>query len=469
MNNFSLDPVTLGLVLIFLSIIATGFVLFILSRWQWYFCVVVLLFSILLGGFVINFAPKSYNLFYSDFVLAIVLVASVARHMSNRIRQNHQLLEWPSKTILWVVIWTAIYVLFSTLSSIVNSPDLLRSIAVLKQVAQEPLILIVVWTLLRGNREFIEKTVETLPILGACIAVITLYSAYVNSFGDVAQMLVWNKDYYTKNLIFSYLGRSNYLSGLLALLLPISIAVAQIQNGFRRWLTWMCVTLFIITILITNSRGALSALIATGFLLTILTPSWLTRFRLLLMSVVIVSVIYFIAQQTVYDSLQDIAHSFQGRQDLWRLGLQTLQSNPLIGTGRGAIYTMAGEDLHNNIFKAFLEAGVIGGLAYVGLIITLLVGLFPPSRRSAGDTRLLIIHQGVFFSFIVAIIHSLGEPLLENALYDIIFWSIVGIGYALPAQVASPHSAQSGSCIEVSTPTSQSDKYLSDLVQASPD
>lgn len=424
------DPVIWILGLIVMVVAAILCAIYILSYWRRYYLVAGLLFSLLLGSFPVDFGSKNYNFFYSEIVFAGVFAVAFSQHLLGRIKRNQ--MDWIPRSILPVVFWTGLYFGFSTLSSVLISTDLLRSLVVLKQIAEGLLLLMTVWTLLRGNKRAVEGIVAGLPMLGLGIAVVTLYSGYVNSSGDLGELFSWDKSYFTKNLVESYLGRNNYLAGLMVLLLPVSIAVGRTQRGARRWVTWGCIVAMLIGVLATSSRGAVAALVGTYFLWIIMVSSWMMRLRLLLFCVAFFGALYAVAPETIFNTLSTASLSYNGRVILWQTILPQFMNSPFLGLGRGVIRTETGGDLHNSLFRAFFEAGILGGLAFMALMITIFFGLYRSWFILTRSDKWGVIQQGVFYSVVVAIIHSLGEPLLENTLYDLVFWSIVGIGYALP-------------------------------------
>ncbi len=80
--------------------------------------------------------------------------------------------------------------------------------------------------------------------------------------------------------------------------------------------------------------------------------------------------------------------SVQHRFDAWYAGFQMLKSSPLIGVGSGNFADLSDDfgagrkiQAHNTVIKVFAESGLIGGICYLGIIITAFQMLWRSWRR----------------------------------------------------------------------------------------
>jgi O-antigen ligase len=69
--------------------------------------------------------------------------------------------------------------------------------------------------------------------------------------------------------------------------------------------------------------------------------------------------------------------SVQHRYDAWYAGYQMLKSSPLVGVGSGNFVALSKDfgagmkiQAHNTIIKVFAETGLLGGICYLGILIT---------------------------------------------------------------------------------------------------
>ena len=85
-------------------------------------------------------------------------------------------------------------------------------------------------------------------------------------------------------------------------------------------------------------------------------------------------------------NLTDPQDTFQSRLELWNWCLDAFRSSPLLGIGEGKLVDAFGSVAHNSYLHAFAELGLLGGIAFTGLVAILLAGLAakPSDPETAG-------------------------------------------------------------------------------------
>ena len=177
---------------------------------------------------------------------------------------------------------------------------------------------------------------------------------------------------------------SNVAGGTLAMLLPVP--VAYLLFGHRRGIrlgALLTVGTVSLVLLLTQSRGAISALLAgAAVMLAVHGRRWL----LLGACLVVAGVVVFQSvadsnpgEADLYGATQSVVHSAQGRMELWSRGLMMLQDFPFTGIGLGMVvevmpllyptFVIPNDARIEHVHNLYLEAGV--DLGFPGLIVTL--------------------------------------------------------------------------------------------------
>ncbi|AHB67508.1 hypothetical protein HISP_10790 [Haloarcula hispanica N601] len=108
--------------------------------------------------------------------------------------------------------------------------------------------------------------------------------------------------------------------------------------------------------------------------------------------------------------------SLSGRRDIWQAGIRVLLENPLIGYGQvplgPIIETELGRSVspHNSYLRVTLETGIIGGIAYVWLVASILFHhLRVPLDREQAITFLLALSVAIVMIFETFVIGGIGS------------------------------------------------------------
>lgn len=163
---------------------------------------------------------------------------------------------------------------------------------------------------------------------------------------------------------------------------PLAFKFMDIQKGsFSKVIVVLPLIAFLYADLRTLSRAGLIGLsLVMG--LSLLRGRALGRMGrwVLLIPAVIVVVILGSKLLLTRGDAQDFSgrdESVQHRFEAWWAGYQMLKSSPLIGVGSGNFADLSDDfgagrkiQAHNTIVKVFAEGGIIGGVCYLGIIIT---------------------------------------------------------------------------------------------------
>ncbi len=396
--------------------------------------IITLLFSTLLGHFYINVGDRTPKIFFYELVFFFLLFRTLARACLGKTLQSsrsRQLMYKPIDPLLLIMM--AAYIYFSIVS-IFLTQDYKHSIGILRGVVQSYLLFWLVWRYLRGDSNAIKKIVAILPLIGLVMVLIIVFEVYTN-VRDVGLLFTWSKTGPEKLLVATHLGSSNYPAGILSLLMPISIAAAHLQKGFLKLFTWVCIGVMLTGIIVCSSQGAVGSLLVAALIWCFIDKSKKQKlFRLLL---ILVCITLFVHSYPVLtgEIFISFARSLSRRVHHWDFFRDNYQQAFFLGAGKVGIREYG---LHNCILTAFWKTGIFGCLAFTGILSRIFFCVWRNFHRKTNDLGIDAIKKGVFFSFIVAVTHSMVEQLLENNVYDVFFWSIMAISYAIPVtQVSS--------------------------------
>jgi hypothetical protein len=409
----------------------------IISRWRPDHIFSILLFSILMGAVPISLGSKTPNLYFSDLVVVFLLARLFIGRLLSRPSDDRLPPADVAIDIQLFALIAILYLLF-VLFSIGISPDPLRSLADIKVLIESLFVFLLVWLSLRDDPEAIQNVMRTTTILGLTIAILTLVTTYHACQGYLGLMFKWTKSYEIKQSIRLWIGGSNYLGGILAILIPIAVADSFLSRGLRRLFHGAAGLVMLAAIYVTSSSGSMQSLILGTCLVTLLSLSW--RSRLVASFIVLIGSAMVLSHPEVWNEIYNkYLYSLQRREEaLWLEGWKALIASPLLGIGRGISRTLYGRNLHNSILTAFVESGMFAGILFIILLVLVMRRGVLASRRTRGDRELSLLARGLQISVAVGIIHSLGEILLEATVYAIVFWLIVAMLYALPSARDQP-------------------------------
>jgi len=180
---------------------------------------------------------------------------------------------------------------------------------------------------------------------------------------------------------------------LLTMVLPIALHYATLDVHRARWRRFSPVLLICAALPLTMSR---SAVLGVAVLLIVLIPLWSTRQRVLALAAVIVGAcVVFVAVPGMLGTMVRLFtgisgdSSAQSRTDSYSLTLQFIARAPIAGRGLST-FLPAYRILDNQYLGTLVNSGIVGLVALVGLILTVLVQAQRMSRQlpSAVDRSL---------------------------------------------------------------------------------
>ena len=165
----------------------------------------------------------------------------------------------------------------------------------------------------------------------------------------------------------------------------------------------------------------------------------LSRFRLFLVSALLVFVLFYAAAAPFQERVNSLlsfsaSDSTVWRLDLWRDALGYAQVHPLVGYGAGTAPLIIGQNRsvilgssepHNDYIKIILETGAAGLIVFLSLIVNLLVKLGQGWREETRPRRKLLFMFMLIFSFAFYLM-SAGDNLLKDSSLQWSFWVLNG-------------------------------------------
>ena len=205
------------------------------------------------------------------------------------------------------------------------------------------------------------------------------------------------------------MGNANDLASMIVLVLPLVVfpvllrraSVLSVAAGL------LCLTVLLVGLWLSQSRGALLALLVGGFIYLILFSASLRRVVVLGAVLVLVPLIIFL---TMHRETSDAVESRLSRMDYAMTGFRMLKTSPLWGVGIGnypklyprytELYLEQGErTAHSTWILVMAEAGLVGLAAFVALFVAVLVRAWR-QRLVAPEYFLSVVGYGVAMSFL---------------------------------------------------------------------
>ncbi len=183
----------------------------------------------------------------------------------------------------------------------------------------------------------------------------------------------------------------------------------------------------------TYTRGAWICLFLVLFLIG------LARFRLFLLSFLVIVLIFYVGFLPFRERLDSLmafsaADSTVWRLELWRDSLEYAKDSWLIGHGPGTSAYLIGQhrspllgssEPHNDYIKLILEVGLLGLGAYLFLLLSLLRRLWRGWRQDEAPRRRLLFLFMIVFS-LALFISSAGDNILKDSSLQWSFWALLG-------------------------------------------
>jgi len=220
---------------------------------------------------------------------------------------------------------------------------------------------------------------------------------------------------------------------IIPLFLAIFITLKKNRRGVINYFFLILVLLYTTTLLMTYTRGAWLA-----FLIVLIIIGAIKYHKFALTAIVLLLIIYLTIQpinirvNSFFNP--DSYGSIQWRYHLWQETALYTVRKPILGYGTGTapevIHNLRGFDLgsihpHNDYLKILLENGLLGLLAYLGLIIFVFIRLFKklPQEKEPDTKTLILVAIGLSFGLYII---SFGDNILRNTALQWIYWALLG-------------------------------------------
>lgn len=229
----------------------------------------------------------------------------------------------------------------------------------------------------------------------------------------------------------------NVMGGVLALLLPLSVAYLLFNwsayHLAMRSLLAIATTGMLAALILSQSRSAWLAVGAALLLILYLRRWWAALGLFLIFCIIAGFITYRVGTEVVLDLFftSQTIDGISGRQEIWRRGIYMIQDFPITGIGMGSFSEMAALlypfylveqtyplHAHNLFLQVGVDLGIPGLIAWLAVFLTIVVSCIQLFRfeRGQGDGQILSISAGLLASQL-----ALGI----NGLTDAVTWGMV--------------------------------------------
>ena len=325
------------------------------------------------------------------------------------------------------------------------SEDTGKALLSATEYALSALLLLVTYTAVQTKRDL--GRVLTAFLFGAVAAIIyALISPAATEEGRLANVVLG----------------PNVLGEALVCGLAIGVALIVMYRSPAMRAATIAATLFVgIGILLTTSRSALIALVASLVAAVALAGRW----RVIALCVTLIlaggTYIYFKqfapagARERIEQPLSSQQRSSDGRNTIWTLAVRAFEDQPITGVGAGNFRVVQrrfllrpgvdrsrtqfseviddphGKVAHNSFLSVASELGIVGLALFVFLIGFGAASLLKAASlfKKLGDGRM----QVVSICLVVAMVGSLGVQMFQSQQQEKVIWLLLGLGPAMLA------------------------------------
>jgi len=241
---------------------------------------------------------------------------------------------------------------------------------------------------------------------------------------------------------------ANIVGGTLAMLAPIGLAMLVFPGVPRRLkiLAWPSTALMLLTVLLSQSRGAWMGLAASVLVVALLRDRRaLVAIPLSLLGVGLVIGRY--GMNTIAEALlqSSTIPSAAGRMEIWQRAVYMMQDFPFTGVGLGMYGRVAAilypfflispdtsvPHAHNVFLQAAVDLGIPGLVAFVGLLTVFVVTMLHVWRQGRANSLARPLAVGLLGMMTVFMIHGLVDSITSFIKAYTVLWSLMGLGMAV--------------------------------------
>jgi len=346
-----------------------------------------------------------------------------------------------------LLITIALFLIAATISIFV-SPSIQSAAGIWKAYFIEPILFLIVFVS-TIKREDLKRVFMFSCFNVFLLSIFALYQKFTGAF-------IFN-EFWAAEATRRVTSVFPYPNALALFLAPVVIIllgyfVYQIKNSSGNWklvignyLYLVSCILGVLAIYFTKSKGALLAVLAGIIFYAI----FYKGYRKIFITILIITIIAFI---TIIASNPDLlkgsatiegGDSISTRVDMWKEAWQMLKTKPLLGAGLAGYQTAVAQFHEKDYIEIFLyphniflnfwtEIGLLGLLAFVGIVIWFYKSGFKLMRDKLLNCYIVILLAGMT----ALLVHGLVDvPYFKNDL-SILFWIIIGIMIVIKSQTA---------------------------------
>lgn len=301
---------------------------------------------------------------FGEFPLAkIVAIITVLAYLGAQLARGGQLTIWTIELKMSVAIW-CLGLLFLPLAAAPGETW--------EMIIDTYLKVVIVFFLLVNllvTRARLGSILKLVVVWGTVLAIDAVYRFAVGDY-------IPGEERIRHGIASGMFGNPNDLAIAFNLLLPLAVALALAQRGWRRIFYFACAAAMGMGVVATFSRAGFLGLVATGAVLawkmgrSKRLASVLGGALLLGALLVLMPSQYSNRLSTIVASEKDATGSAQERQQLFKRAILVALRNPLTGVGMGNfhIYSVNEKVAHNSYLEIAAELGLAGLAAYLVLI-----------------------------------------------------------------------------------------------------
>jgi O-antigen ligase len=361
-------------------------------------------------------AIAGLNLNFAD-IFAILTIAfcfyTIAKNL-HRVKELPLLRSW-------------LFFIMALSASLLTSINITTGPVEITRILSSALIFYTAFVVVENNKD-LSNLIKIIIVSAFIPSAVAIYQFFTQSGLTVPYEGVYNR-------VFGTFTHPNMLAFYLVLVLALCFVVYLISDKKKVTVTLfgLIAILYLVALALTYTRSAWLGLLLIIVLLG------LTRFRkFLIISLVILGICYFSFQQ-INSRVQNLtssdpSSSVQWRIQMWHDSIGYAMQRPILGYGignsnqvildnRGQQY---GSDFeHNDYIRVALDAGLIGLVAFLVLILNLLSALFKIYQKEK-KPRLKILAFVIFILAISFYLISFGDNILTDTALEWSLWALLG-------------------------------------------
>lgn len=188
------------------------------------------------------------------------------------------------------------------------------------------------------------------------------------------------------------------------------------------------ISLIFVIFIFTFSRGGWLALVVSMIFLGAV------RYRKLLVFFPLVLLLVVVSVPATMDRIENTFNpgythgrsAWAWRQDTWKEILPLVYEKPFLGHGLATVEAELGVMTHNDYLRLLAETGMVGLIAYLLLMLSLLIGIFRDFRRTRSEL-VRGLQVGLMAMIVGFLFRQFADNTLRNTVVMIYFWLLAAL------------------------------------------